>query len=71
MLAPGSPTARLCSPDLLCLQLEGYQNPGIEGWSQLEGKTAQARDNPVAGAEILQAWSASGKMLAKRLFLLR
>jgi len=56
---------------LFRLQPEGCQNPGIEGWIYLEGKTAEARDNPVAGAEILLAWSASGEMLAKRLFLLR
>ena len=36
--------------DLLRPQPEGRENPGVEGWIYLEGKTAEARDNPVAGS---------------------
>ena len=56
----------------LAAWLGGYperrENLGIEGWVHLEGKTAEACDNPVAGAEVLLAWSADVEMLAKTLF---
>jgi len=57
-------TARLINthrrrPGPVAPQPEGRENPGIESWIHVEGKTPEARDNSVAGAEILLAWSVS------------